>query len=256
MAKSICEGSKLMIKISVLMSVYNGEKHLREAIDSVLSQTEKDFEFIIVNDGSTDNTDSIIKSYSDQRIKYFAVSHMGRVPALNFGIGKCQGEFVAVLDADDISMPLRLEKESSFMQANDLVLCGSWAAIIDEDGNNIGSMTYPPTKQSEIRKYSLLHNPFIHSSVMMRRDVLIRAGLYRASRYAEDYELWTRIMYKHKVANIPEELVSYRRHTSQLTQSSERKVRLDALKVRLLVWWRFIFRFYPIGLLFLSSFEG
>jgi glycosyltransferase involved in cell wall biosynthesis len=244
-----------MIKISVLMSVYNGEKYLKEAIDSVLSQTEKNLEFIIVNDGSTDSTDSIIKSYSDPRIKYFNVSHMGRVPALNFGIGKCSGEYIAVLDADDISVPERLEKELSFMQANDLVLCGSWATLIDEDGNNIGSMTYPPIKQGDIRKYSLLHNPFIHSSIMVKRDALIRSGLYRASRYAEDYELWTRIMYKHKVANIPEELIKYRRHTSQLTQSSIKKVRLDALKVRLLVWWRFIFRFYLIGLLFLSSLE-
>lgn len=229
-----------MTKVSVLMSVYNGEAYLREAVDSVLSQTERDIELVVVNDGSTDATDAIIRSYTDPRIRYLNLPHQGRVPALNAGIAACGGQFVAILDADDICMPDRLEKQIAAMSVGGLALCGSWAETVGEDSLAVGTMTYPPVGERRIRLYSLAHNPFIHSTIMIRRDALVSVGGYRPFRYGvEDYELWTRIIYRYKVDNLPEKLVKYRIHSAQTTRRVNYQMRLNALRVRLLAWARF-----------------
>ena len=120
------------------MSVYNGEKYLREAIDSILNQTFKDFEFIIVNDGSTDNSLKIIKSYNDPRITIINQKNTGLAKALNEGIKIAKGKFIARMDADDISEPERFKKEYKFMHVHDeCVALGTNAIIIDENGNNL-----------------------------------------------------------------------------------------------------------------------
>jgi len=230
-------------KISIVMAMYNGERYLKEAIESVLNQTEKDFEFIIVDDGSTDDSQNIIKSFSDERIKYFRNEHKGLVDSLNFGIEKSDGEFIARFDADDICESNRLEEQIKLFEENpENVLVGSLATIIDEGGLIKGDMDYPKQNWQEIRKYSLLHNPFIHSSVMFRREVVYTVGYYKKFfKYAEDYELWTRIINKYPCVNIPKKLIKYRVHNSQITKKSNIEMRLVAVWVRILAFIRFIF---------------
>ncbi len=223
------------------MPVFNGGKYLKEVIESVLIQTETDWELLIIDDGSTDSTRSIAESYKDPRIKYYARPHCGLVETLNFGLKEAKGEYIARLDADDIAEPERLKKQLEFIKNKDLVLCGTWATIIDTEGNELGIMNYPPVTAKEIRKYALLHNPFIHPSVMFCRKTIIEAGGYRSYKHAEDYELWTRIIYKYPVSNLPLPLIRYRIHDSQITKKVNLRMRISGVRVRAMALFRFIF---------------
>lgn len=234
-----------MPKISVVMSVYNGEKYLKESIESILNQTERDFEFIIINDGSTDNSLEILREYGgrDNRIKIVSRENMGLIFSLNEGVKLAQSNYVARMDADDISLPERFEKQLRFMEINDLAVCGTWAEAVDELGNKIKEMNYTPNLK-KIRSFTLIHNPFIHSSVMFRKDVFNKVGGYKKLfKNIEDYELWTRIIFKFKSGNIFENLLKYRLHPEQITRKNNLEMRLRGLIVRLLALWRFIFRF-------------
>ena len=231
-------------QISVVMSVYNGKNFLKEAVESVLSQTFRDFEFIIVDDGSTDGCLDILRDYEkkDSRIKIISREKRGLVSSLNEGINIAKGEYVARMDADDISLPGRLEKQIKFMQENKLAICGTWAIGINEMGNEVRKLNYTPSFES-IKIYSLIHNPFIHSSVMFRKDVFEKVGGYKESfKYIEDYELWTRIVYKYNTSNIKEFLIKYRLHPDQVTRKSNVYMRLVGLKVRVFAICRFLFR--------------
>jgi len=228
----------------VVMSVYNGEKYLKSAVESILNQSFKDFEFIIVDDGSTDESLNILKSFQshDSRIKIISRENKGLVFSLNEGINLAQGEYIARMDADDISKISRLEKQFKYMKENSLVICGTWAEGIDEVGNKIKDMNYPPSEK-KIKIFSLLHNPFIHPSVMFRKDIFEKVGGYRKFfKHIEDYELWTRIVFKYKTGNIPEALLEYRFHGSQITQKRNLQMRLKGVLVRTLALYRFIFR--------------
>jgi len=230
-------------KVSVVMPAYNSEKYIKEAVESVLLQTFTDFEFIIINDGSTDKTDSIIKEFSDERIKYFPRAHSGLINSLNFGLENSQGEFIARFDSDDICMPRRIEKQVAFFEKNaQHVLVGTHAIKIDENGKEFGEFVYPPTSWKEIKKYSLLHNPFIHPSVMFRKSILNKVTGYKHFKNAEDYELWTRIIYKYPCSNLPEKLLKYRIHTGQITKKNNMKMRISALHIRALAFFRFLFK--------------
>lgn len=231
------------IKVSVLMPVFNAEKYLRKAIDSIVLQTEKNWELILVDDGSVDNSFDIVSSYQDKRIKYFKKEHSGVVDTLNFGLSKCSGKYVARMDSDDISYPERLEKQKVFMEENNLILSGTFAEKIDCLDNNIGSIEYLPTEDKKIKLFSLIHNPFIHPSVIFDRDIIVRSGGYKNFKHIEDYELWTRIIYKNKVANLPEKLIAYRIHDKQITKKFNLRMRLIGLVIRIFALWRFIFRF-------------
>lgn len=224
-----------MIKISVIMPVYNGEKYLAEAIQSVLNQTCKDFEFIIIDDGSTDNTEKIINSFDDSRIILVKLKHEGIVNALNKGIEISTGEYIIRADADDISELNRFEKLVNYMDSNlEVGVCGSWASKIYEDGKEIGEMVYPPQGNKQIKKYCLFHNPFIHPSVIFRKDEVTKVGSYRNFKHNEDYELWTRVLRKKSGHNIPEFLLKYRIHSSQITKKNNFKMRLIGMYVRIL----------------------
>jgi glycosyltransferase involved in cell wall biosynthesis len=222
-------------KISVIMSVYNCEKYLKESVDGILSQTFSDFEFIIINDGSADKSREILESYKDSRIRLFNNQNKGLTKSLNEAIGYSNGEYIARMDADDISLPERFEKQIKFLDANpECAMCGTWAEFIDEDGKYLRDYNTPVT-DSEIKKEILFHNPFIHPSVMIRKSVFEKVGLYDTSfRYAQDYELWTRIAIKFKTGNIPEKLLRYRLLKEGITKSKNFKVRLLGLKIR----WR------------------
>ncbi len=234
-----------MPKISVVMSVYNGEKYLKEAVESILNQSLKDFEFIIIDDGSTDKSLSIIKEFQnkDGIIKVISRKNEGLIFSLNEGIKMAQGEYIARMDADDISMLDRLEKQIKFIEDNNLAVCGAWAEAVDDSGNKIKELNYPPVSE-KIKTFALLHNPFIHPSVIFRKDVFEKVGGYKMFfKHIEDYELWTRIVFKYKTGNIQEELLKYRMHEEQITNKYHFSMIFKGIAVRFLALSRFIFRF-------------
>lgn len=203
------------------MPVYNGERYLRETIESVLDQTFSDFEFLIINDGSTDRTTEIVNSFHDSRIKHLShKTNKGYVHALNLGLRKAQGEFIARQDADDISLPNRLEEQVGILsQHSDIVFVGSACHVIDETGTHIG-LYQPSTDDTEIRWEMLFQNNFVHTSVMLRADAVHRNGLSYEPELvpAEDYNLWSDLLcYGHGV-NIRYPLVKYRVHSSQVSR--------------------------------------
>jgi glycosyltransferase involved in cell wall biosynthesis len=205
--------------ISVVMPVYNGEKYLREAIESVLNQTYGNFEFLIINDGSIDQTDEIIRSYSDLRIVYLQNDgNRGLVYTLNYGISQAKGEYIARMDADDISEPNRFEKQIEvFKNDSEVGLCGTWAKII---GSN--KILKVETDDERIKCKLLFKNQFIHSSIMFNREQFLSKSLiYKQENFpSEDYALWIESSPKIKMANIPEFLVEYRVHASQISTES------------------------------------
>jgi glycosyltransferase involved in cell wall biosynthesis len=227
-----------MPTISIIMPVWNGAKYLRPAIDSILNQTFHDFEFIIINDGSTDETLSIIESYDDPRVVLISQANQGVTKSLNNGLKAAKGEFIARMDADDLAMPERLEKQLGFLQANpDIGLCGSRAIAIDKDGQVLRNFDYPPLTHQAIVRYYLLHNPFIHSSVLFRKSVIEQCGGYDESiPRAQDYELWGRVIAKYRTANLPDHLLEYRVLNEGVTKSKNLSMRLIGLKIR----WRFL----------------
>jgi glycosyltransferase involved in cell wall biosynthesis len=196
--------------VSVLMTVYNGQEFLNMAMDSIFLQTYKNFEFVIVDDGSTDHSSSIIKAYDDPRIKYLYQRNSGQAAALNKGIEKARGKYIARMDADDISYPERLQRQVEFLENNDSVaMVGSSYDYIDED-SGIFAQAYHLDINRDIKMEFLVRNPFGHGTVIIRRQVLIDVGGYDAAQAIEDYELWWRVAQKHEVANIPEQLYGYR----------------------------------------------
>lgn len=205
--------------VTVLMPVYNGEAYLREAIKSVLEQIYTNFEFLIIDDGSTDNSSSIVDSFADIRIRLVHnTNNLGLIATLNHGIDLAKGDYIARMDCDDICMPMRLARQVEFMEAHTEVgVCGSWAKLIDEAGNHLGVRKSPVgvTLAHEYWRPS----PLIHPSCM------IRTSLLKVNRYssefvdAEDYELWLRLSRVSQLHNMSEVLICYRVHRTSVTAS-------------------------------------
>ena len=197
--------------ISVLMTVYNDEKYLNKSIESILNQSFRGFEFIIINDGSTDSTTDILNYYSsiDSRIRVFHKTNTGMTKALNFGLSISQGKYIARMDSDDISFPKRLEIEFEFLENNpDIDLIGGAAQIIDDMDNVIGLRNIGVKNP----KKTLSHqNIFQHTDIMFRRSILKKVIGYREKfRNAQDYDLWLRISDVSEIAKIPDILGQWR----------------------------------------------
>ncbi len=209
--------------VSVIMPVYNGERFLCEAVDSILSQTFRDFEFIVIDDGSADNTPAILRQYcrKDGRIIWLRKSkNEGIVAALNSGLDHARGKYIARMDADDISLPERLEKQVRYLESNlGTGVLGSSAQIIDQQGKPLFVVRFPETHALIL--WSLhFHCPIIHPTVMARRDFFLRAGGYRSSwPHAEDYDLWARMVYQSIFHNLGEVLLQLRKHDANITQT-------------------------------------
>ncbi len=233
----------ILPKISVIMPVYNGEKFLKEAIESILNQTFTDFEFIIINDGSKDNSLNIIKEYAekDNRIKIIDQKNVGIIKALNNAIKIAKGKYIARMDADDISLAERFEKQINILEKENAVLCGTFAIAINESGQEIKKMNYIKKSWQENKLYLIRGNPFIHPSVMFEKEKIINAGMYKNYKNIEDYELWTRIVPKYKSINLQEYLFKYRVHDNQITKKFKLEMKLKGLKIRLLAIYRLIF---------------
>ncbi|RJR15175.1 MAG: glycosyltransferase [Nitrospiraceae bacterium] len=199
-------------EISVVMSTYNDGVYLEKAVKSILSQTFQNYEFIIIDDASTDNTAEILHTYDDPRIRIIRnTDNLGLTRSLNKGISNARGTYIARMDADDISLPHRFETQLDFLKRNpDHGLVGSSYYQVDDQGKIIKRIAVK-TEDSEIREGLQKQNWFGHGSVMMRKDALLKAGGYDEKfKYSQDYDLWLRISEDYKVANVTEPLYCWR----------------------------------------------
>ena len=216
-----------MPKVSIVMAVYNGKKYLREAIDSILGQSFQDFEFIIVDDASVDGSVDVIKGYQDPRIKLIINEENMRLPrSLNRGMSYASGEYIARMDADDISMPDRIEKQVLFMDAHpDVAASSGNYIVIDETGKQHYLEKVRRGKQLE--RYVLLPSPLVHPAATFRRS-LLNEGYWYDEKYSssQDYDLWLRIHEKYSLDNISETLLQYRIHGSS-TSLTKREQQLQ-----------------------------
>lgn len=229
--------------ISVLMSCYNGARWLAEAIDSVLGQTLGDFEFIIVDDGSTDNSLEIIRRFAtqDARIVVIIKPNTGLSDSLNVGIQHARGEWIARLDADDLCEPRRLEKQLAKTRENSrLVFIGSGLLIIDENGGALKTYRYPSRHTLLVRNLTTLQKFPPHSSAFYRTDVVRSIGGYRNQlRRAQDCDLWLRLSEFGQLDAIDEPLVRIRKHSDQISHDeSGRRQKIDARAAIISYWIR------------------
>lgn len=191
-------------KITVLMPAYNAGPYIREAIDSVLQQTYTDFELLVINDGSKDDTADILASYNDVRMKVIHQANMGLVKTLNKGLSVAAGEYIARFDADDVCYPERLKEQVEFLDKHpDYVLIGSEADYMDEAGNFIFTYEFKYYEDEEIRAAGFRLCPVIHSAVSFRKQAVVDAGGYdeRAITF-EDHLLWRNLAKYGKMKNV------------------------------------------------------
>ena len=212
--------------MSVIMAAYNAEHFIALTIESILVQTYANWELTIVDDASTDSTPSIIRAYcmKDARIKSVRLEkNSGQTAALNHALTGAKGLYVINLDSDDIALPQRFEVQVCFLEMHlDIAAIGSAVDVINDKGMSTGTKT-KPIRPEEISFRSLLQTPFVHSSVCMRRNVLAALNGYDpAYLYAEDYDLWSRMISNgYTLANMPEILTRFRVHTSAVTIMSK-----------------------------------
>lgn len=217
------------------MPVYNAAAHLREAIESILSQSLPDFEFLIVNDASTDGSDAIIREYcrADNRIRYLQnAGPKGASGALNTALDQARGTYVARMDADDISLPVRLERQYEFLERHtDIGVCGTNMELFGAQQ----AVWRLPEDHNAIRCGLLFTVLIAHATVMMRRAALEepQARYDDSYAYAEDFELWSRLSGRHRFANVPDVLYRYRKYGQQDDAVRERVRAVNAHRVRL-----------------------
>jgi glycosyltransferase involved in cell wall biosynthesis len=205
-------------KVTVLMPVFNGEKYLKQSIESILNQRFRDFEFLIINDGSSDGSLEIISSYTDSRIRLVSnETNKGLVYALNRGLELASGEYIARMDCDDISKKSRLSVQVSFMDHNTSIgACGSYYSVMR--GNKRATADFPMHAE-EIKCFLLFNSPIAHPTAMIRTILIRQHQLCYSSEFvhAEDYDFWSRLSGLSELSNIPKVLVDYRLHAEQVS---------------------------------------
>ena len=218
--------------VTVLMPVYNGEKYLKETIESILNQTFRDFEFLIIDDGSKDQTEEIISSFIDERIHFVKNSeNLKIISTLNKGLSIAKGKYIARMDADDISSLNRLEKQVEFLNKNNSV------GLVGSDYESFGTINksiHYPSSYEELKFSALFYNPFCHPSVMIRKEIIVKNNLSFNPDFlhVEDYKLWTELLIHTDCQNLPEVLISYRTHPNQISKVHEELQKLNVLKVQ------------------------
>lgn len=213
--------------VSVLIPCYNVDKYVEEAINSILNQTYSNLEIIIINDCSTDNTGEILQQLAkkDIRIKVFDnTENLRLIKTLNKGIKLCTGEYIARMDADDISLPTRIEKEVDFLQTHadhDIVSTQFYTFRSENPAKR--DLNHSPIYDADLRAYMLFKSGICHPAVLIRKRVFDELGLKFEQEYlhVEDYALWSKAIYKTKIANIPEPLLLYRVHEHQVSSLHE-----------------------------------
>ena len=227
--------------VSVVMAIYNGEEYVQEAIDSILNQTYTHFEFIIVNDGSTDNTKEILDAINDARVTIIHLEkNKGAANALNIGIAEANGSYIAIQDADDISLPFRLEKQIDYLNKYpELIALGAKIKAIDgkeqvpltilqgfeKNRNNI-------INRKQIKSQLYYTSPLTHGSVMFSKQAFIKANGYDPSyKIAYDYDLWMRLSEFGPIENVPEVLYFYRIYPQSLSRQNFDKTNKESIHI-------------------------
>src|SRR5690606_8180243 len=207
------------IQITVFMAAYNAADYIAASIESVLKQTYDHFELLIVDDGSTDNTVEIIQRFHDPRIRLIQNDgNKGQPYTRNLALTEAKGEFLAVLDSDDIAFPNRLEIQlQHFLDRPQLAVLGGQVYVIDKYGQRTGQEMIPICGSKQLHSALLLHNSFVHPTVMMRMSAFKDIGGYPNHLVAQDYALFSRIALKYEVDNIPEYLGEYRMHDNNIS---------------------------------------
>ena len=224
------------IKISVIMSVYNGEEYLAEAIDSVLGQSLADFELIVINDCSTDRTGELLARYAsaDARVKVHTNEVNLRLPSsLNKAISLAQGKYIARMDADDICLPDRLEKQYAFMEAHPDVALSSCKFMTLKNGVFSSGGCGSKTDHESLKAMLLVTNPILHPGIIAKAEVIRELGYDPSFTCTEDMELWTRfVMAGYKVEILSEYLMVYRLHDKQITQTTYERQRREVVAIQ------------------------
>ena len=220
-------------RVTVLLPVHNGAAFVAAAVESVLGQTFRDFELLLIDDGSTDESFELCAGFRDPRISLVSNgANLGLIATLNKGLALAKGDYVARMDCDDVSLPERLEKQVAFMDEHPGVgVCGTWYQLLAESG---AVTMAPPTDDRLIRFFLLLDNPLAHSTVMLRRSMLDEFKLrYDPDfRHAEDYEFWNRCADYTELANLPEVLLRYARHEGNISSRHREAQKTTADRVR------------------------
>lgn len=206
--------------ISVVMSVFNGQAYLAEAVESILNQTFRDFTFIIIDDGSTDKTAETLAHYAklDPRIRIISHANKGRAVSLNIGIEAAKSEYIARMDADDVALPERFQREFDFLESHPNVgILGGAVEVVSANGRPLRRIT-PETGDAEIRSTMPTGNPMWHPTILMRRQHVIAAGGYRKQFLdTDDYDLWLRMIERCQIANLEDCVLRYRIHANQVS---------------------------------------
>src|SRR5206468_9751769 len=238
LARDVLRPARTMMRqmptVSVIMSVYNAQRYLAAAIDSILAQTFTDFEFIIIDDGSTDRSPRILADFAakDSRIRVETRANKGLTRSLNEAIGLSRGEFIARMDADDIAMPDHLQTQVNFLRAHsDVVLLGGGYELIDGAGRLLTKII-PPGDDATLQEYALSgRTPICHPLAMMRHDAVNRvAGYDESLAVAQDLDLWLKLGEIGNLACVPDILLRYRQHPQSV---SEKKQSLQVQNMRL-----------------------
>ena len=232
------------MKLSILMTNYNEEKYIQMSIESVLENSFKNFELIVIDDGSNDSSVDIIKKYLDidSRVKlYQNFTNMGVAHSKNLGLNYCRGDYIAMMDADDISLPNRFETQLRYMEENpEISICGGAMYLIFDQGTSLKMAI-----TDKIEKKLMIQNPFNHPTIMIRRH-LVDSGIFRYSqrfRHTEDYRLWTKLSYKVGMGNIDFPILLFRANKSVSNSNSAKsplRREVELLTIRFLYLARLV----------------
>ena len=208
------------------MPVYNRQNYIKSSLESILNQTYKDFDFIIIDDGSTDRTVEIIEGYNDSRIKLIRnEKNRGIVYSRNRGLKHAKGKYIGMFDSDDIALPTKFEKQINFLEKNlDYGMVGSWVKWIDENGNLKEKGWKLPAPANEIPAIMLFRNYFVQSTVVIRKNVIPEGGYSQGFDVVEDSKMWFDVSLSHKVWNLQEYLLHYRVHSGNISTLGESAV--------------------------------
>ncbi|GGY62919.1 glycosly transferase [Cellvibrio zantedeschiae] len=218
--------------ISVIIPCFNAEKWIAKSINSILEQTYNNFEILVFNDGSQDDSLKIIKTITLKSASIKIINepcNNGIVYSLNRSIAEAQGKFIARMDADDVAHPQRLERQVKFLSENNVDLCGTW---FKEFGQGAPRITRWPTSHQALEASLLFQNTICHPTIMARREVFDDFPYREEFNLAEDYDFFSRAIKKYKFNNIPEPLLNYRRHSSQATQAKKERMELITRQIR------------------------
>lgn len=225
-----------MVKVSVVMAVFNCERFISYALNSILTQSFTDFELIVIDDGSTDSSPSIVHNIcaGDKRARVITRSHLGLVSSLNLGCSLATGEYIARLDADDVAAPNRLTLQYDFMQKHkDVSLSGGYMECIDASGR-VSCLIKWPSRLQNLSDLQLLDCHIAHTTVMFRRHIFEQLGAYRSEYlHAEDYDLFLRMSDTYQLDNLPAVLSQYRLHDQQLSAVHTRQQIISGIGARL-----------------------